>query len=360
MNINKEMHSLGQAGSNGYNPSEAMIDQLLHRAQRARAVRQGTTALVGSLGAIALGAVAVQAVNASKDDPAFRDRNIVEDRSKLTPIEKFRAQFGEDNPVREVEPIVDVKQIIADLKAAAAAEAALKDPGTDSGEQPPKDNTAPAPTKPKPTGEPCVAKDHPTYAYKTWDCATGSWVVKSGWFWDKYANDYKQCTAQVSYVDKSYDCSKGKWVAKTGYFLFSDDIIYKTITWTDAATGQSVTGNYSPGWDKAIWAKPSENYYREYNHLQGKGTFSGTTCTGITSTIKGAPFQYSCLPSSLNSNNNGSGGKVGKEWVLTDSRYKWHPTDKWYYCIDTPPAGWTWDGSQWVATPPPSSPTPTP
>lgn len=351
MNINQEMHSLARVGSNGYNPSEALINDLMHRAQRARAVRQGTTALVGSLGAIALGAVAVQAINATRDDPAFRDRNIVEDRSNLSPIEKFRAQYGGDAPVRITEPVVDVKQIIADLKAAAAAEAALKDPGA-SGDQDPKADTAVGPAKPAP--EPCVAKDHPTYAYKTWDCATGSWVVKSGWFWDKYANDYKQCNAQVAYVDKSYDCKKGQWVAKTGYFLFSDDIIYKSITWTDAATGQQVTGNYSPGWDKAIWAKTTENYYREYNHLQGNASFSGTTCTGVVTTKLGAPVQYSCLPASLNSNNNGSGGKLGKEWVLTQPHlYKWFAPEKKYYCIDVPPAGYVWDGSQWVTAPPP-------
>src|SRR5690606_1516416 len=227
--------------------------------------------LAGSLGAIALGAVAVQAVNASKDDPSFRDRNIVEDRSNLTPIEKFRAQFGDENPVREVEPIVDVKQIIADLKAAAAAEAKLKDPGS-STDGSTKDTGGTAPAKPKPTGEACVAKDHPTYEGKTWDCATGSWVIKSGWFWDDYAGDTVRCNAQINYPDKSYNCSKGKWIAKTGYFLFSDDVFYKTITWTDAATGQSVTGNYSPGWKKAIWAKPTENDYREYNYVKDNGT----------------------------------------------------------------------------------------
>src|SRR5690606_27003387 len=133
----------------------------------------------------------------------------------------------------------------------------------------------------------------------------------------------------------------------TGYFLFFDDIIYKTITWTDAATGQSVTGNYSPGYNKVAYAKPTENKYRDYEELHGDATWSGTTCTGRTETKKGAPFQYTCLPESINSNSNGASG-VGKEWVLKDSRYKWHPTDKWYYCIDTPPAGWTWDGSQWV------------
>jgi hypothetical protein len=348
MNINQELHSLGQTGSNGYDPTDEMINQLLHRAQRARAVRQSTVALVGSLGAIALGAVAVQAVNAAQDDPAFRDRNIVEDRSNLTPIEKFRAQFGNDNPVREVEPIVDVKQIIADLKAGAEAEAGLKEPG--SGEETkPEDGTAP--TKPKPTEEACVAKDHPNYPAKTWDCATGSWVVKPGWFWDQYANDYKQCNAQVAYLDKSYDCSKGKWVAKNGFFEFGG-AFYPIITWTDAATGKTATGNYLSSHNKVAFAALNTNWVADYKHFDGNASWSGTTCYGIDATIKGAPFKYSCLQPWQTGHDNGSGGKVSNDWIAQQpDLYKWHSEHKVYYCIDTPPAGWTWDGTGWVAVP---------
>ena len=90
MNINQEMHSLGNIGSDSYQATDELIEQLLGRARRVRAVRQGAATVVSAVGALALGAVAVQAIDAANDDPAFRDRNIINDKSGLTPIEKFR------------------------------------------------------------------------------------------------------------------------------------------------------------------------------------------------------------------------------------------------------------------------------
>ena len=57
MNINEHMNQLGQIGSVGYAPTETVIDDLLSRTKRARAVRQGSAAIVGSVSALALGVV---------------------------------------------------------------------------------------------------------------------------------------------------------------------------------------------------------------------------------------------------------------------------------------------------------------
>lgn len=346
MNINQEMQSLGHIGGESYAPSEQFIDELLGRTRRARAVRQGAVSVVSAVSAIAIGAVAVQAINATKDDPAFRDRNLINDRSELTSIEKYKAKYG-GIPVNTLESPVDVTKIIEDLKAAAQAEADLK---TLQEQQQQTDGAKDSKTgtSTKPTGEPCVAKDHPDKPYKTWDCAKGEWVVKAGWFWNDYSDTFEQCSTQTPYGDKYFDCNKGKWVAKAGYFEFGGSI-YPTITWTDSATGQTASGNYIPSYDKVAFV--SGTNVTDYKHLEGNASWSGSTCNGTTATIKNAPFKYSCLTDGRISHNNGSGGKVAKQWILQDSNYKWHSIDKVYYCIDTPPAGWTWDGTQWVATP---------
>lgn len=349
MNINQEMQSLGHMGARSYTPTDELIDQLMGRAKRARAIRQGAVSVVTAASAIALGAVAVQVINAAKDDPAFRDRNLINDTSRLTPIEKFKEQYGNEVPTNVLKSDVDIDQIVQDLKAAAAANSGLKDLEEQGGSG---DTTTGGSTKP--SGETCTAKTHPDKPYKIWDCAKGEWVVKPGWFWDQYANAFVQCSAQNTYAFGSYDCNQGKWVAKNGYFLFFDDVIYQTVSWKDEATGVTTTGNYSPGYDKVAFANPSKNYYDDYKHLEGKATWNSGAkkCVGTTTTIKGAPFQYSCLKDSLITHDNGSGGKVEKQWILKDDRYKWFAPENKYYCIDTPPAGYTWDGSQWVATPP--------
>lgn len=350
MNINQEMQSLGHIGARSYTPSDELIEQLLGKAKRARAVRQGAVGVVSAASAIALGAVAVQVINASKDDPAFRDRNLINDHSRLTPIEKFHAKYGDQVPTNVLESDVDIDKIIQDLKAAAQANDDLK------GLEEQGDQTGTGGSKPsggtKPAGETCTAKTHPDKPYKVWDCAKGEWVIKAGWFYDDFADAYVQCSAQNSYAFGYYDCSKGKWKANPDYFYFGDGNFYQIIVWTDAATGQSTTGNYSPSYDKAIFAPDGGTSYTDYKHLEGKASWSGSTCNGTTTTIKNAPFRFSCLKDSLISHNNGSYGNVAKQWILQDANYKWFSPEGKYYCIDTPPAGYTWDGSQWVLTTP--------
>lgn len=342
VNINQEMEYLGHVGARSYTPSDELIDQLISRTKRARAVRQGAVSVMSVVGTLALGAAAVQAVNAAKDDPAFRDRNLINDRSQLTPIEKFRAQYGNDLPSRTLESTVDIDKIYQELKAAAQANAELKDLEGQG------DETAGSAAD-------CTAKDHPSKAYKVWDCAKGDWVVKSGWYYDKHAGDYYQCSSPYSHPFGYYDCKKGKWRINNGWFEFGDKV-FQIITWKDKATGQTSTGNYIPDYDKMAFAAPGTNWADGYRHLEGNATWNAAAqeCVGVTKTIKNAPFQFSCLKDEQITHDNGSGGKVAKNWILKDNRYMWHSGHQKYYCIDAPPSGWTWDGSQWVETPPPS------
>lgn len=121
MNINEQMQELATMGGLAYAPTADVISSLLAKTKRVRAARQSTATLVGTVGALAIGIAAAQAYSAAKDDPAFRDRNVINNKNGLTPIELYRAKFGNDNPTRAYDSGVDLSSIIAKLKAAAAA-----------------------------------------------------------------------------------------------------------------------------------------------------------------------------------------------------------------------------------------------
>ena len=156
--------------------------------------------------------------------------------------------------------------------------------------------------------------------------------------------------SQSGEVFASYDCNQGAWVAKTGYFQFGENF-YQSINWTDSATGITITGNYVPDYNKMVYARPTKNYYEDYRHLESYATWNGSVCTGVTTVMYGATFKFSCLPDSKITSNNGSNGNVAKNWILVSTNLKWHDGLCAYADPANPPAGWTWDGSQWVATP---------
>lgn len=122
MNINEQMSELATSGGLAYAPSDDTIANLLGRTKRARATRQSVATIATTVSALALGIGAAQAYSAAKDDPAFRDRNIINNKDGLTPIELYRAKFGADNPTRTYDSQVDLSSIIEELKAAAQAD----------------------------------------------------------------------------------------------------------------------------------------------------------------------------------------------------------------------------------------------
>lgn len=365
MNINEQLRELGTMGGLAYAPNDDLVASLLGKTKRVRAARQGAATVVGTVGALALGIAAAQAYSAAKDDPAFRDRNGINDKSGLTPIELYRAKFGNDNPTRAYGTGVDLTSIIDKLKASAASGGG-KPGGTQSAPPPvvvkptSPSKTAPATTPPADPYVQCRA-DHPEKAYKYYDCPTGQWIVKSGWYKDPADSSYYQCSAQPAYVGYTYDCSTGGYVPKDGYFAFGNGSIYKTITWVDAATGVSSLGNWSGsnnpgGWDyKAILVDSGSKWYREYVYMGGNATWSGSTCTGVTTTLWGTTVKASCLPDwKVDSTGLIHKNYDGIAWIVVDQNLRWNACFGEFDDPANPPAGWMWDGSQWVETPPPS------
>lgn len=360
MNINDQLHELGTLGGLSYAPSDDLISSLLTKTKRVRAARQSTSTLIGTVGALAIGIAAAQAYSAAKEDPAFRDRNGINNKNGLTPIELYRAKFGDDNPTRSYDSGVDLSSIIARLKAAAAVGSSY--PGGKPAQQPTQ--TAPPAVVNKPAATSTTAPadpyakcraDHPDQTYKSYDCSTGKWVIKAGWYKDPANSTYYQCSAQPAYVGYSYDCSTGSYSPNAGYFLFGNGSVYQAITWVDSATGVSSLGNWSGsgnwgGWDqKAIQVDPGSRSYSEYVYMGGNATWSGSTCSGTAKSMYGAGWHASCLPESRVSAE-GLTYKMsgGLAWVLDDQDLRWHPCLNIYASPSTPPDGWTWDGSSWV------------
>lgn len=336
MKIHDEMNSLGEMGGKGYQPSDDVVAGLLQRTRRVRTLRQGAVTVAGAVGAFALGTVAVQAINATEHTPAVQDQNVINDGKGVpVPSKDTKAPTTPD----KVKPTT-TDAVAPDAEVAPEPSEPDKVDVKDTGKD--KDPTT------------CVTSK-PEWPHKTFDCKTGEWKIKADWFWDGNANDYVQCSAQHSYPGGYYDCSKKKWVANAGYVEF-DGRFWKVVSILDTATGTSASGVYLSDWGKIGFMKSGEGWIEEYKYLDGKASMSGNTCTGTTMSTYGATFQFSCMPENRISADNGSGGKVGKSWILTagSSHLKWHSGLLWYHDPANPPAGWVWDSGQgkWVAAPP--------
>lgn len=365
MNLNDDMSDLGTMGGLAYAPTDELISSLVNKTKRVRTVRQGSATLVGTVGALAIGIVAAQAYSAAKDDPAFRDRNVINNKDSLTPIELYRAKFGNDNPTRSYDSAVDLSSIVAKLKAAAAG--GSSQPGTGKQQAPAKPVAPPAgtstpvkttaPAAPAPTDPYAQCKaDNPDQGYKYYDCAKGKWVMRPGWYKDPANGLYYQCSAQPAYVGYTYNCSTGSYAPNDGYFLFGNGAVYKTVSWVDAATGATSLGNWSGtgnfgGWDqKAIQINPvTKKFEGSYVYMGSKASWSGSVCTGVITTKWGTSVQASCLPHSVVD----STGKTHKPdgeimWIPTNQSLKWFDRDCIFADPANPPTGWTWDGNAWV------------
>lgn len=341
MNINEELRELATVGGGEYAPSADTIASLLGKTRRARVARQSTATIAGTMGALALGIVAAQAYSAAKDDPAFRDRNII-NKDGRSPIELYHAKYGQDNPTRSLESKVDLSSIIDKLKASAAA----------STVQPAIQPAAPPANKPAAGAAPATTKTvAPPATTKPTTPPT----------------DTKTCEQKYpSYEGAKYDCTAQKWVVSDGYFMFGNDHVYKTVTWTDAATGVSTLGNWSGskwGWEnKAIQVKSGDKYYASYVYMGSNATWNGSSCTGATITKWNARMQASCLQKDQVA----ATGKAYQwdkgqsiAWVLLDTNKKWFDCTGRYEDPANPPAGYMWDGSAWVEDTPVVTPSPT-
>jgi hypothetical protein len=328
MNINEHMNQLGQIGSVGYAPTEAMIDDLLSRTKRARAVRQGSAAVVGSVSAVALGVVGAQIYVAidHRNDAATQDRNLIE--NGLPGISDFNSQYGSgytgiDQKSKEAfEKIYEDLDLAAQIEAkhlaekqAADAAAAAEAAGTS------KDTTT-------------------TCEYEERDYNGGI----------KYRGPETNC--QWVFPDEPPDSG-----VPAGWIEFGGTL-GQCKNYTDAASGKTIFAAFidaGSSWKKIVlcvggptdyW---SGNYRYVYNGPEGSGWHAdvvGTTCTGYVQTVKNAPHRYSCNPNK-------------DYWILADSNYKWFEDHDRYYHKDSPPEGWYWSGTAWVEEIVTPEPTPT-
>ena len=366
MNINEHMNQLGQIGSVGYAPTETVIDDLLSRTKRARTVRQGAAAVVGSVSAIALGVVGAQIYVTidHRNDAATQDRNLIE--NGLPKIFDFDSQYGsgytgmDESSKKAFEKIYEDLEIAAKIEAKHLAEKAAAE-------------AAAAAAAKKETTTTCTYEEHPWEGgIKYRSPETGcEWVFPEtpGKFYNPWTNSYETCTGDTAAEHSGvgyYNCSTKKWVLQPSYFQFGNLEIYKCENWTDAATGTAfvgaisnnpVSGSFNGDWEgKRIYCQIGKTYtytVGDYTYM-GTGTalaaWSNNVCTGVSKTKLNAPHQYSCATF---------------EWIMTDpANYKWFAPHSKYYCITAPPEGYYWNGSEWVAIivtpepdPSPSEPT---
>ena len=323
MNMNEHMNQLGQIGSVGYAPTDSEIDSLLSRTKRARAVRQSSAAVVGSVSAIALGVVGAQVYVTidHRNDASTQDRNLIE--NGLPGIFDFDAQYGGGYTGMDQKSKEAFDKIYEDLNLAAQIDAKhLAE----------KEAAAAAAAA-------AAAKDVPaTCTYEEHDWNGGV----------KYRSPETNC--QWVYPDVPTTEVPAGWIEFAG-------ILGQCKTYSDVATGTTV---FAAHIDAGDWRKlvrcddagggnyTAGSYRYIYKYGDTRGTLSGTTCTGTVREVDGAPHQYSCNPKK-------------SEWILTDSvNYKWFDPECRYYNIATPPAGWEWTGTSWAEVVPDPDPTPTP
>lgn len=304
MNINDQMNQLGQVGGIGYSANDAAVDGLVRRTRSARGRRQIVAGLIGSVGAVALGIVGAQLfANIDEEDAGMRDRAIDNDYAFLDVA--WSERYGEDYTGLGATQD-DLNKAWDELQAGALVK----------------------PEVVSPVEEPKVESTSCSYEEKTVD----GWVkIKSPETGCQWKKDHQVETPEIP----------------AGSFLFGNGHVYVCGTWTDAATGTVSRGAWSGtdwGWEKkAIICNPSDPYWYSYKYMGDDATWSGNTCVGDIIEHLGAPHQLSCLE--------------GTYKVMNNSAYGWSTAHGWYYLKTSPPAGYEWNGSDFVPIP---EPTPSP
>ena len=316
MNINEQMNQLGQIGTVGYSATDAIVDQLVSRTRRARAIRQGSAAVIGSVGAVGLGVLGAQLFVSlhHQEDPGVRDRNLIENGFAFLNMswgERYGDDYTGSDQSRE-----DILKAWDNIKASAAAR--IAEP-TRVQPAAPTTPTAPKTTTTTPPAAPPVA---PCASEQKTD---GGWVwVKSpdtGCVWHK---DHQVVTPTIP----------------DGSFLFGNGQVYKCERWHDTATNTDFWGAYSGTGDwgyKMIACDPNDKHYYDYNYLGDSATWntSSRTCTGAVVNYLGAQHRISCRTKSAlwdkyggwgdnNGDNikwtlNNDAGKI----LLDSATYKW-------------------------------------
>ncbi|MBN2176490.1 MAG: hypothetical protein JW722_02405 [Demequinaceae bacterium] len=331
MNMNEQMNQLGQIGSVGYTPKDAVVDQLVDRAKRARAIRQGAAGLIGSVGAIGLGLLGAQVfVNLTQDnDPAT-----IADRGFDFNSMEWGDRYGDDYTGQGLTQ-EEAAQAWKDLKAAAAVK---------TEEPAPVKTEEPAPVKPtKPASEIpdgyFLFGNGQVYKCEQWTDATTGTV-----FWGAYSGtgDWAYKMIQCNPNDK-YEYS---------YKYMGSAAPFNTATRT--CTGATVNYLGAPHRISCLTNSVLWNKYPEWNGSNGGNTV--WSLNNDEGKILVSPSTYKWFvsgtcASTLYSNSTPLFGFPACHQAACDG---------WYYTTDQHPERdgnrYSWSGSAWVI----DNPTPTP
>jgi hypothetical protein len=379
MNINEQMNQLGKIGSMGYAPTDSVIDGLLAKTKRARAVRQGSAAVVGSVSAAALGVIGAQVYGTidHRNDAQTQDRNI---ENGLPSIFNFDAKYGGGYNGVDEDTRAGLDKIYADLRAAAAIDA------KHLAEQQAADAAAAT------AAAAAAAAVVPVTASTDTGTGTGTTTPPAdpSSYYDPWLNAQATCTGATASVHDGigyYDCAAKKWVLNPSYFQFGNNENYKCETWKDAATGEyfqgaisnnPVSGSFNGDWDhKRIYCSVGTVYTRtldqstDYLYMGSDlSSWTGNVCKGSTVNWEGASHRISCLTmdelraeygtwtaNSTGGNHPWTQNNDHRKILVDPANFKWYVPCGQYYNIASPPGGKYWTGTAWANVLPPN-PTP--
>ncbi len=377
MNINEQIDELGQLGSVGYAASDAVVDQLHARAKRARSIRHGSAALVGSVSAVVLGVLGAQfLVDFEVDDPGFRDRNLIENNFDGTDD----SAFGKDDGTKDeyLKEIYDELRVAAKIQieelaekeaaAAKAAEEAAAKAAKEAKEAADKDSNS----TPKDEGGGGSSSCEPyDYGYKYNDCDPDEKVyrISDGEYWDDFDWVARTC-GDNPHPNIAYDCGKGEWVPAIGYVYFKGEVL-ECVDFYDEASGTWSVGAYNVGYGKLAQCSKTDNQVYGYQYIGdlwssiGGGDYK---CTGGLKNKYGTTVRWSCIPEGEHPVATNPTGK----WFPTDANYKWFvygdfidgcSTTGYFHkdsVIEYEGRTFAWSGSAWVETTPAPDPEPSP
>jgi hypothetical protein len=387
MNINDQMNQLGQIGSIGYAPTDSVIDGLLAKTKRARAIRQSSATVVGSVSAVALGVVGAQVYVTidNRNEAATQDRNI---ESNLPGIFNFDGKYGAGYNGIDEQTRASLDKIYEDLRIAAQIQAkhlAEQQAAADSAAAAAANAAAANAAAANAAAAAKAAAD--AAAAQAAAASTGTVTTppsNPSTYYDPWLNANATCTGARGSEHSGigyYDCAGKKWVLNASYFQFGNQEIYKCETWKDAATGEyfqgaisnkPVSGSFNGDWaQKRIFCTVGAVYTRtldqssDYLYMGGDLTsWSGNMCTGSTVDVWSASQRISCLTKGELTAKYGtwtasmSGGSSpwtqnnSNRKILVDPTHnKWFPPCGRYYNISTPLAGWYWTGTAWAEVP---------
>lgn len=348
MNINEQMNQLGQIGGVEYSPTAEVVDQLVGRSRRSRAFRQGTAALVGSVGAIGLGLLGAQVFVGLTQDGS--DAGTIADKNFDVNDMAWEDRYG-DGYTGMGKTQDELAKAWDDLQAAADAKAEEPAPAEE-----PKEEKPVKPTKPAseiPDGY-FLFGNGEVYKCELWtDTATGTtfWGAWSG------SGDWAYKMIQCKPGDKYWYSYKymGSSATISGHTCTGASVSYLGAPHQISCRTTSALWEIYPEWNGANGG----NIKWSLNNDDGK-ILTNSNYKWFIGGVEGATQASNSMP-----------------FFRVPSCHE-APIDGWYFTTSQHPTKdgdrYSWNGGQWVIdnlpeptptptpteTTPPPEPTPTP